>query len=105
MAVPQHQQTSSLRASGGPAQARLSMKRINTIVVTPANGESGSPKRGPRLASGRISTARRARENREQNLIARDRRTLAAIQLQRTRSNVSPLYIYLYIYIYILYFD
>lgn len=61
------------------------MKNVNTIVVSSASSDqvSNSPKR---RQTGRISTARRI-SNRE-NLLGK-RATLAAIQLQRTRSNIT----------------
>lgn len=59
-------------------------KNVNTIVVSSASTDhvTNSPKR---RQTGRVSTARRI-TNRENML---GRRTLAAIQLQRTRSSVS----------------
>lgn len=61
------------------------LKNVNTIVVSSASTDqvSNSPKR---RQTGRVSTARRI-SNRE-NMLGK-RATLAAIQLQRTRSNIT----------------
>lgn len=64
-------------------------KTVNTIVVSSASMEhvTNSPKR---RQTGRLGTARKGSAmNRDGNLLGKERRTLAAMQLQRTRSAVS----------------